>query len=146
MELEPSVFQYHTEAAELNFTPPLDIQAIFARPYLCTGVHINVRSGFCQYEEERLRSPACSRQQNAIFPPHFHGTWSAPLYLVGGCDRSPPVRIKKKTQVNLGFFPTSCNFSDAYGIRVPKVHLFPLSMRNAWTRSSQKSRCGVTSQ
>ena len=26
-----------------------------------------------------MRSPACSRQDNAIFPPHIHGTWGPPF-------------------------------------------------------------------
>ena len=26
-----------------------------------------------------MRSPACSRQQNAIFPPHIHRTWTEPF-------------------------------------------------------------------
>ena len=30
-----------------------------------TGVHLMVRSGFSEYEEEQLRSPACCRQENA---------------------------------------------------------------------------------
>ena len=41
---------------------------------LCTGMHFMVRSGFCEYEVKKLRSPACSRQENAIFPPHINGT------------------------------------------------------------------------
>ena len=38
-----------------------------------------VRSGFHEYEVKKLRSPACSREEIAIFPPHIHGTQSAPL-------------------------------------------------------------------
>ena len=37
-----------------------------------------VRSGFCEYQEEKLFFPACCRQKNAIFSPHTHGTQSAP--------------------------------------------------------------------
>ena len=44
-----------------------------------------VCSRFREYEVKKLRPPACSRQQNAMFPPHVHGTWSAPL--------SPPLYI-----------------------------------------------------
>ena len=40
---------------------------------------------FRDFEEEKLRSPACSRLENAIFSPHFHRTWepyfSPPLYM-----------------------------------------------------------------
>ena len=36
-----------------------------------------VRSGFREYEEEKLRSPAWYRQENANFSPHIHGTWEA---------------------------------------------------------------------
>ena len=43
-----------------------------------TGVHFMVRSGFCEYVMKNLRYPACSRQDNAIIPPHIHGTRSAP--------------------------------------------------------------------
>ena len=45
--------------------------------HLITGVDFMLRSGFREYEVKKLRTPACSRQQNAIFPPHLHGTWSA---------------------------------------------------------------------
>ena len=38
-----------------------------------------VRSGFREYEVKKLRSSACSRQENVIFPHHIHRTWSAPL-------------------------------------------------------------------
>ena len=41
---------------------------------------------FGEYEVKKLRSPACSRQENAIFPLHIHGTlgppFSASLYRV----------------------------------------------------------------
>ena len=45
----------------------------------CTGVYFMVRSGFHEYEEEKLSSPAFSRQENATFLPHIHGTRSAPI-------------------------------------------------------------------
>lgn len=32
---------------------------------------------FCEYEMKELRSPACSRQENANFPPQIHRTWEA---------------------------------------------------------------------
>ena len=32
-----------------------------------TGVDLLLRSGFREYEEEKLRFPACCRQKNAIF-------------------------------------------------------------------------------
>ena len=44
-----------------------------------TGVRFMVRSGFREYEVKKLRSPACSRQENAMFPPHIHGTWGSPF-------------------------------------------------------------------
>ena len=28
---------------------------------------------------KKLRSPACGKQENAIFPPHIHGTWGPPF-------------------------------------------------------------------
>ena len=37
---------------------------------------------FCEYEVKKLRSPVCSRQENAIFLPHIqyiHGTWGPPF-------------------------------------------------------------------
>ena len=43
-----------------------------------TGVHFVVRSGFRKYEEDKLRSPACCRQENATFSPHIYGTRSTP--------------------------------------------------------------------
>ena len=43
-----------------------------------TVVDFMVRSRFREYEEEKLRSPACCRQENATFSPHIHGTQSAP--------------------------------------------------------------------
>ena len=47
------------------------------RALVSTWVHFMVRSGFHEYEVKKLRSPACNRQDDAIFPPHIHGTWSA---------------------------------------------------------------------
>ena len=44
-----------------------------------TGVHFMVRSGFREYEVKKLRSHACSRQKNATFSPHIHGTWGPPF-------------------------------------------------------------------
>ena len=43
-----------------------------------TGMHNMVRSWFREYELKKLRSPACSRQENAVYHPHIHGTWSVP--------------------------------------------------------------------
>ena len=40
---------------------------------------LKVDSRFCEYEVKELRSPACSRQVNAIFPPHNHKTLSPPI-------------------------------------------------------------------
>ena len=63
-----------------------------------------VRSGFREYEVKTLRSPVCSRQEIAIFPPHIHGTQSAPL--------SPPLYIIMlhisygKYEKNLALFPS----------------------------------------
>ena len=37
---------------------------------LCTGVHFMVRSGFREYEGEKLRSPACCRQENTTYSSH----------------------------------------------------------------------------
>ena len=34
---------------------------------------------FGEYEVKKLRSPACSRQENAIIPLHIHGTWDPPF-------------------------------------------------------------------
>ena len=49
-----------------------------------TGVDFMVRSGFREYEEEKLHFPACCRQENATFSPHIHGTHgtikSIPVY------------------------------------------------------------------
>ena len=47
-------------------------------PRLSTGLHSIMRSGLREYEVKKLRSPTCSRQENTIYPPHIHGTWSAP--------------------------------------------------------------------
>ena len=51
----------------------------------CTGVDFMLHSGFCEYEEEKLRFPACCRQKNAIFyliftEPRLHHK-SPPLYV-----------------------------------------------------------------
>ena len=40
-----------------------------------TGLHLKVDPRFGEYEVKKLRSPACSRQENAIFLAHIHGTW-----------------------------------------------------------------------
>ena len=45
--------------------------------FIITGVDFMVRSGFREYEEEKLCFPACCSQANAIFSPHVHGTRSA---------------------------------------------------------------------
>ena len=34
---------------------------------------------FCDFEVKNLRSPTCSRQDKAIFPPHIHRTWGPPV-------------------------------------------------------------------
>ena len=33
----------------------------------------------CEYEVKKLRSPACSGQENAILPPYIHKTWGPPF-------------------------------------------------------------------
>ena len=33
---------------------------------------------FSEYEKNKLRSPACSSQENATFSPHLHKTWGPP--------------------------------------------------------------------
>ena len=45
----------------LGFSVTADDELIY------TGVDLMVRSGFREYEEEKLRSPACCRPENAIF-------------------------------------------------------------------------------
>ena len=72
-----------TESHEMNADISISESAvepnlIFRSPPYNTGVHFMVRSRFREYEVKKLRSPACSRQENAIFPCHIHGTWSAP--------------------------------------------------------------------
>ena len=42
-----------------------------------TGTGKSMLPRVCEYEVEKLRSPACSRQQNAIFQPCIHRTWEA---------------------------------------------------------------------
>ena len=37
-----------------------------------TGVHFMLHPRFCEYEEEKLRSPACCRQEKATYEPYFH--------------------------------------------------------------------------
>ena len=39
-----------------------------------------VRSGFREYEEGKLRCPACCRQENATFSPYIHRTWDPPFW------------------------------------------------------------------
>ena len=34
---------------------------------------------FREYEVKKLRSPACSRQENAMFSLHIHGIWGSPF-------------------------------------------------------------------
>ena len=46
--------------------------------HLITGVDFMLRSGFREYEEEKLRSAACCRQEYATFSPHIHGILSVP--------------------------------------------------------------------
>ena len=50
-----------------------------SKTLLCvsTRVHFKVRSRFCEYEVKKLRSLACSRQENAVFSPYIHRTWEA---------------------------------------------------------------------
>ena len=57
---------------------------------------------FCEFEEEKLRSPACCRQENATFSHHIHRTWGPPfspsLYLdIFGvvCFLVRPARVTK---------------------------------------------------
>ena len=45
-----------------------------------TGVDFMVRSGFREYEEEKLRSPACCRQEKTTFSPLILGTWGLWIY------------------------------------------------------------------
>ena len=40
-----------------------------------TGLDKKTGPRFREYEEKKLRSPACSRKENVIFSPHIHGTW-----------------------------------------------------------------------
>ena len=42
----------------------------------CTGVDVMVCSGLREYEEEKLRSPACRGQENATFSSHYQNLGS----------------------------------------------------------------------
>ena len=51
-----------------------------------TNIHVQEPAKVCfpgsvnevkKYESKKLCSPACSRQENAIFSPHIHRTWEA---------------------------------------------------------------------
>ena len=43
----------------------------------CTGLAQKVGPRFGEFEVKKLRSPACTRQKNATFLPHIHGTWES---------------------------------------------------------------------
>ena len=64
---------------------------------------LKVDPRFCEYEVKELRSPVCSRQVNAIFPPHNHKTWSPPisirpsLYTTAVGDRQGAVPARECT-------------------------------------------------
>ena len=48
----------------------------------CTGMALMVDPRFREYEEEKLRSPACCIQDNATFSPPIHRTWGPPFYAI----------------------------------------------------------------
>ena len=70
--------------------------------------------GFCDYEVKEMRSPACSRQESAIFPPQIHGTrsapYSAPLY--ARCDS---LFLSQFSSLNMS--PAYCRFQSSDGGR-----------------------------
>ena len=72
---------------------------------------------FCEYEVKKLRSPACSRQENAIFPPHIHTTWLKPfsgtLYVVEGRGASLSQSLPLLSQL-----PSSTSKEASEGTRV----------------------------
>ena len=59
-----------------------------------TGVDLLLRSGFREYEEEKLRFPACCRQDNATYSPHIHQSQFCFLQYYGLLYREAPDLVK----------------------------------------------------
>ena len=72
--IEVRLFNVFALQIHLSLAP----EGVISSLWIYTGVHFMVRSGFREYDVKKLRSPACSRQENATFPTHIHRTWSAP--------------------------------------------------------------------